>query len=198
MTRIVRSATSLPHWLLLITLLTTGLSFGLAGCNSDDNGGTAPTIRHPGDFLPTSVSGWEADGEPQSGTTDAELSSSRVNGGYEIYTRHGMKEFAVAEYLGTGAQSGASLQIRIFEMTSAQGALDLYNDIENAPSNTEGNPEIGDVARLSNIPFVAGKRVDFVRDEYYVDVKVTGTSSDEEARVQAEFFAGNIDQEITQ
>ncbi|MBM3317180.1 MAG: hypothetical protein FJY75_04940 [Candidatus Eisenbacteria bacterium] len=165
-----------------------------AGCGGDGKG-TAPVLLHPQDFLPTQVSGWEQAGAPQTGTTDAELQAV-INGGYEIYTRHGMKEFAIADYAGSGAQAGAVLRVSIYEMTTAQGALDLYDDGDIRPSTIEAYPAVGETARLSPI-IPTGKALDFVRARYYAKIEISNAVSPEEARNQAEFFAGNVDQEMT-
>jgi hypothetical protein len=186
---------ALRFTLLAVALSASMLALGLPGCGGDD-GGTQPTIHHPQDFLPSQVSGWDQQGEPQTGTTDGDLQAV-IDGGYEIYTRHGMKEFAIADYLGSGAQAGATLKVWIFEMTSDQAALDLYNDSDLLPTTIEGTPMIGSEARVSPI-IPVGKSLEFVRDAYYVEVEVSNASSEQTARNQAEFLAGNIDQEMTQ
>lgn len=168
---------------------------GTAGCGGNDGPGTQPTIHHPQDYLPTQVSGWEQAGETATGTTEAEL-EAEIDGGSEIYTSHGMREFAIAAYAGSGSQASATLDIRIYEMNTNQAALDLYNDSRIVPSPIESQPDVGSVARLSSS--LLGKALEFVRDAYYVKVEVLGASSEAEARTQVEFFAGNIDQEMTQ
>ncbi len=172
-----------------------GLLGGTIGCGGDKGPGTQPTIHHPQDYLPTQVSGWEQAGVTVTGTTEAEL-EAEIDGGSEIYTSHGMREFAIASYAGSGSQAGATLGIRIFEMNTNQAALDLYNDSRIIPSPIESQPDVGMVARLSSS--LLGKALEFVRDDYFVKVEVLGASSEAEARTQVQFFAGSIDQEMTQ
>jgi len=193
--RFTHQSHALRFALLALALPASVLALGLPGCGGDD-GGTQPAIQHPQDFLPSQVSGWDQVGDAETGTTDGEL-QAEIDGGSEIYTRHGMKEFAMADYNGSGAQAGATLKVWIFEMNSSQAALDLYNDSDLAPATIEGTPMIGSEARVSPI-IPVGKSLEFVRDGYYVEVEVSNASSEQTARNQVEFLAGNIDQEMTQ
>jgi hypothetical protein len=194
-TRALTSVLSRPCSTTLWLPLLGALCLLLAGCG-DGDGGTGPTIRHAQDVLPSDVSGWELEGAIRTGTTDAELQAV-INGGYTVYTRHGMKEFAFADYVGSGSQAGAFMHIDIYRMNSADGAADLYSDSDLYAGTPEENPEIGDAARLyAALP--VGKTLEFVRDDYYVLVVITQASSTDEARIQVEFIAGNIDQEIVQ
>lgn len=179
-----------------VALLLFGALALLAGCGGDDDGGTAPAIRHAEDFLPAQISGWDPSGDPATGTTEAELAATVINGASNTYARHGMKEFAMADYIGSGAQAGGTMKIWIFEMTSPEGAQALYDD-EDLQVVVEDTPEIGEAARISPVQS-AGKKLEFLRDGYYVKVEVAGLSSPEASRNQAEFFAGNIDQEMTE
>jgi len=175
-------------WLALLLLPV------LAHCGGDDDGGVAPEIRKPEDFLPTDVSAWEQ-GETCTGTTDGELQEA-INGGYTTYARHGMKEFADADFSGTGSLSGATMTVRIFEMNSSQAAEDLYNDPDTVTGTIEENPAVGELARM--IGGLATKEIHFVRATYYVSVAVTFFGSVDDARSQALFISGNIDQEISE
>lgn len=174
---------------------TPGLLGGVAGCGGDKGPTTQPAIHHPQDYLPTQVSGWEQAGETATGTTDAEL-QAEIDGGYDVYASHGMREFAIATYAGSGSQAGATLDIWIFEMNTNQAALDLYDDGRIITDTIESQPDVGSVARIFTT--LLAKRLEFVRDAYFVRVRVSGASSEDDARTQVQFFAGNIDQEMTQ
>jgi len=170
---------------LALTLMGTG-------CSSDDDGGTGTTITHPEDFLPTNVSGWSST-EVKSGTTAASLQDD-INGGYETYTGHGMKEFAHGSYEGSGSQAGGVMEIFIYEMDGEANALDLYDDSNIVPSAIDEEPNLGDTARLSS--FLGGKMLELVRDQYYVSVSISNLGSLEDAESQALLLATSIDQEI--
>jgi hypothetical protein len=178
----------------LPALLVLAVCVAFAGCGGDD-GGTDPAIRHPQDFVPTQVSGWGQDGEVDTGTTAAELEAI-IDGGAEIYGRHGLQEFALADYIGSGAQAGALMKVWIFDMNSGQEALDLYDDGDLANVAVDEFPEVGNQARLSSS--LLARLLEFRRETYYVRIEISGASSPDEARIQLLFFAGNIDQEMTE
>ncbi len=162
------------------------------GCSKDnsDNGGTTPTIRHPEDFLPTNVSGWELSGEVKSGTTQSELRDA-INGGYTTYWRHNMKEFAQANYLGTGS-GGGSVDIRVYEFETTADAQALYNDTDLGYIAQE-NPSVGDMAGM----FSAGgfATLWFTRDQYFTEIILSATDT-QYAEQQVELLAAGIDTQM--
>lgn len=168
------------------------LVLGLAACGGDDDP-TNPTIRHPEDFLPTGLSGWSLSGDTQTGTTEAELYSI-IDGGAEIYAGHGMEEFATATYAGNGTQAGGTLTVWIYEQDSAAHAQALYEDSEIAPPSSVPELGLGDRARMSSN--FLGKELEFTRDPYYIDLNVSGLTSDQ-AEAQLRLVAAGIDQKIT-
>lgn len=172
----------------LAALLVVG-GLGI-GCSKDssDNGGTNPTIRHPQDFLPTSVSGWTMTGEIASGTTDAEL-QAEINGGYQTYTRHNMKEFAMADYLGT---SGGSAGIHIYECDTTPDAQELYNDPDFLPHGSQ-SPAVGDLADMGSASGATTLR--FARNQYYTEIVLVSADT-QYAEQQAELLAAGIDSQM--
>jgi hypothetical protein len=168
------------------------LVLGLAACGGNDDP-TAPTIRHPEDFLPTGLSGWTLSGDAQAGTTEAELYSI-IDGGAEIYAGHGLEEFATATYTGTGTQAGGTLTVWIYELDSAAHAQALYEDSEIVPPSPVPELGLGDRARMSST--FPGKELEFTRDAYYIDLNVSGLSPDQ-AESQLRLVGTGIDQKIT-
>lgn len=184
-----RYADPASRWLML-SIAGLALMMLAVGCN-DDDGGSGPTIRHPQDFLPTQVSGWEAN-QIQTGTTESDLYGI-INGGADIYARYNLKEFAVGDYNGTDDLAGAILQIWIYALGSAADAEALYNDSQIALSPVEAEPEIGNSARLGSIS--TGKKLQFIRNEYYMTVAVNQTTA-EKAESQVLLQGSGIDDEI--
>ncbi len=169
------------------------LLIALPGCSSDDGGnGSGTPIVHAQDLLPTSISGWQQQGESVTGTTADEL-DDYVDGDAPFYVEHNMKEFASASYLGTDAQSGAELDVVIAEMTASADAAALYNDSRISPPSPESESGIGDVARTWSTLF--GKVLEFTRDNYYAKLSIENMDG-ETAENQLRLIATGIDQEM--
>jgi hypothetical protein len=167
----------------------------LGGCGGDDGGGTGTQISNPEDFLPREdVSNWQLTGIIETGVSYDDLYAV-INGGAEIYDGHGMHAFASADYDGLESLAGAIAEIWIYEMDTPQGATNLYEDPQIAPSSEEAIDDLGTQARTS--PILGGRKCEFIRDNYYVSVVVAQTSL-QDAEVQATFLAGHVDGEIVQ
>ncbi|MCK4414000.1 MAG: hypothetical protein KAY32_10680 [Candidatus Eisenbacteria sp.] len=177
-------------WLSAALLLLAAL----VGCGSD-GGGTKAQIRNPEDFLPRDdVSNWQLAGEIQTGSSYDDLYGI-INGGAEIYDGHGMRAFATANYDGLESMAGAVAVIWVYEMDSAQGARDLYEDPQIAPGSAEAVADLGEEARIS--PVLGGKTCEFIREKCYVNILVAQTTP-QDAEIQATFLAGHVDAEIVQ
>lgn len=174
----------------LLLLVLSGL---LPGCgDSDDNdGNTNPQPFHPQDLLPQSVGSMLRDGSAQSGTTDSELQAI-INGGYELYSRHGYREFVYQDYAGTAAWGEAHATVAIFEMASAENAQDLYNDPDTDQGGCGEAVSIGDQGRLCTS--LLDLTLQFRRGKYWVRVLMNNNS--EAAKTQLQLFGTHIDQEI--
>ncbi len=179
-------------------LLALGIAaaiFVATGCSGDDNGGTPGQIERPEDFLPKNPSNWEPSGGAQSGTTGAALQAI-INGGWETYANHNMREFATRNYTGIGSEGGV-MEVWIYEMATAADALGLYNDPELAATNPDADQpvDIGDNVLLETIGG-SGKQLRFTRDNYFITVVVTGTTTSQYARSEVILIATGIDGEI--
>lgn len=173
--------------MLVVALVATG-------CSSDD-GGTSSRIDRPEDFLPKENSNWETSGEAQSGTTGAALQAI-INGGWETYANHNMREFATRNYTGVGSEGGV-MDVWIYEMATPADAVALYNDPELAATNPDADQpdDLGDNVLLETIGG-SGKQLRFTRDKYFVTVVVTGTTTSQYARSEVVLTATGIDGEI--
>ena len=123
-----------------------------------------------------------------SGTTDAEL-QAEINGGYQTYTRHNMKEFAMADYLGT---SGGSAGIHIYECDTTPDAQELYNDPDFLPHGSQ-SPAVGDLADMGSASGATTLR--FARNQYYTEIVLVSADT-QYAEQQAELLAAGIDSQM--
>lgn len=174
----------------IVAVLLVVLPF-CAGCG-DDNGGTEPEIRHPQDFFPQSVGGLTRDGSPRTATTETEL-QDLINGGYETFTSHNFEEFAEQAYMGTVGDAEVNLTAWIFEFETVGDAANLYEDERVDIGGCEGVDEIGNQQELCRALFSLVMQIQ--RDEYWM--RLTITSSSQDARQVLDLIATHIDDEIT-
>lgn len=108
-----------------------------------ETGGETPAAG-PAGFVAAAVTvdPWRLDGEPQVHVGDALF--ELINGGAELYHRHGFVQALSAEYADG---DGRSIALEIFEMSNVEGARRVF--AEKAGGSGEA-VDLGDEARLES------------------------------------------------
>ena len=185
-----RRARSLrARWILAALGILAALA--CTGCGDDDKKSTDPTIQHPEDFLPQSVSGMTRDGAVQTATTTSEL-QALVDGGFQVYTSHGWRELAQQNYTGTVGGMETGLQARIFDQGAAENAAALHADENLSSSGCSIVNGLGDEGR--HCPSFGSQSLQFRRDRYWVQVLIYNDTQD--GRTVLDLFGQHVDGEI--
>jgi hypothetical protein len=165
------------------------LATALIGCGKDNS--PQPSIRHPQDFLPQTLSGLARDGAVRVATNVTELQAI-VDGGYQTYTQHDFRELAEQSYSGTLGGSSTTLRARVFDQGTAAAATALFADVNVDPGGCTTLLDFGDEARICS--GLLTQTVQFRRGIYWVELVIQDTSPD--GRSLLELFAQHVDGEI--
>jgi hypothetical protein len=180
--------------LYLLTLGVLAAMLLTAGCGSDDQG-PSNDVRRPEDFLPKNLSDWELS-DYGTASNAGEL-QTLINGGYNTYMNHNMRECASGNYVAVG--QGEEMHIWVFEMPTVEDAVALSEDDNLLATRPDLNvPEdLGDSAVLDTFN-THDKKLYFRRGKYFVRVTVLvgATGEEQYARSQAIMIGRNIDEDI--
>jgi hypothetical protein len=164
-----------------IIAAATAIALAVLGC------GGGPGIEHDaaqsqvglvGAAVP--IDGWQIESEPLVYVGDGLF--ELINGGAEIYHRHGFVQALAAEY---GDADGRSIALEVFEMGDADGAAEIFAE----KTGGSGKPlEIGDESAF---------------ESYYLNVRtgrylitITGFESDDETTDGIRQLAGAVAKEL--
>ena len=89
---------------------------------------------------PAEWKGWKLDGPPQ--VVHGDKLFMLINGGAEIFLKHGFKSALAATYI---REKNKSINLEIYEMTSPVGAKKIYDE---KVGGEKGNLSLGEEARL--------------------------------------------------
>ena len=178
-----------PAWLLAAGIVFFALATSPIGCG-DDDGGPAPIIRHPQDFLPPGTEAMPKDGNLRTATDTAGLQDI-VTGGFENYTSNGFLEMVEQVYSGTVGGASATVRVWIFDMGADENAASLH-DLILQEGSWEDWGVLGDEDHRKS--GLLGFVTLFRRDNYSVQLDISSNSQD--ARDLLVLFASHIDQEI--
>lgn len=156
----------------------------------------------PFDFLPNNfdIEGWtKALGEGDYvDARDSETLAEIVGENCEVYMSHKFQKGVKQIYEGKIDGANEVLEVRIFDQLSIEHAQKLYHDKKIAPGlNYSLWPDIGNEARIQQIPEDSGTLIDFYYDKFYVRIYISGRWGETEARAVARFFAVDISDKIT-
>lgn len=116
-----------------------------------------------------------------------------INGAAVIYERHGFREAASQNYMGTIDDVQVEITIMVFDQTTAENAENLFNDPDTDFGGATPWPDgAGEEAHYDAAPL--SHRMSFYRGKYYVDLNI-GSGSEEGLNVLKQ-FALNIDGKI--
>jgi hypothetical protein len=163
-----------------------------AGCSGDDDGESAPEIRHPQDFLPPGTQGMVKDGNPRTASDTVGLQEI-INGGYEDFTNNGFQEMVEQNYAGTVGGNQASIRVRIYDMGAAENTAALHVELTDE-GPWQANDEIGD--EEDRLRASSYQTILFRRGQYTSELVITDGSQDSMDLLI--LFATHIDQEITE
>lgn len=160
------------------------------GCNKSESpsNNNVATIS---DLLPkdNEISGWPR-------ATDAWVARNKedlqreINGGFEIFAKHGFIEGASQKYTGkVNAAPGIECIVEVYNQNSEKEAGDLFDDPDKVFSSpiTPANPPS---ARAQIQKDVFSYQMKFTKGKYYVTIMVG--SADDKAQEVIEVFANNI------
>lgn len=158
-------------------------------CLSCDN--TTKTIE---DLLTRNneITGWTYLGSGWVANNISEL-YTEINGGAEVYQRHGFVEAAYQEYQGTINDSQAELCLSVYNLGNNTNAKGVYEDPAIALIGAiDWQGGAGEESHFARYPI--SQELTFYRGSYYVHLRIDGVS--EEGLNILKQFALNVDAKI--
>ena len=175
----------------LPSLILFLLAFALvAGCNKSDtpSNSTVATIT---DLIPkdNEISGWTRASISWVARNKEDL-QKEINGGFEIFAKHGFIEGAMQKFAGkVNATPNIECDVEVYNQNSATEADALFDDPEKAFSSpiTPANPPS---AKAQIQKDVFSYRMKFTKGKYYVTITIG--SADDKTQEIIEVFASNV------
>jgi len=174
------------HLLLLLPLL-------FSTCSKSTDTGEILTIE---DLLVKNneIGGWTY-GEARWVARNISELTDIINGAADKHERHGFREAAHQDYVGTVGSEAAGIQITVFDHGTHENAEDMYNDPETDFSGAvpwAGPDSAGEEAHFDQS--LASIRMSFYREKYYVLLDISKGST--EALSVLQVFAKSVDEKI--
>jgi len=180
----------------LILLLVLGTGCDKKEDNNDDNGNSGGTVLTIEDLLikDNEITGWPYSGVGWTANNITEL-TEQINGGAEIYQKHGFKEAAHQSYSGTIDNGTRTLELTVYNQDSDANAKATYEDPDLGMTGATpwDDGAAGTAAQYVRFGGLSQKLV-FYKGAYYVLIEINYDT--EESLNIIKQFALNVDGKI--